>query len=155
MWSFEDWLFRWLCRDVPWWRFWDPRSGGRGGIMMGVIVGLVALICLLCSGCASMSRETVVEEATYQVAAAADAGDTLRIAHSEGHWSEANRLLGPCPKGDTVVAYFALTGAAHWVVTDYLSRWGAQQWVIRLWEAVTITAEGRALAVNASVGIKP
>lgn len=41
-----EWYWRWVVHEQPWWRFWDPRSGGWGGLISGVLVWIVVLVVL-------------------------------------------------------------------------------------------------------------
>jgi hypothetical protein len=31
-------LKRWVKTEAEWWQFWMPQSGGRGGIIMGIVI---------------------------------------------------------------------------------------------------------------------
>lgn len=33
--------WKYLMTPVPWWKFWDPRSGSLGGFICGAIVGMI------------------------------------------------------------------------------------------------------------------
>lgn len=122
-----------------------------------VTVALWLVACISLGGCATAPwpRETVAEETAYQAVAAVDAADTLRIARCPYRWSETNPMLGRHPGSNVVVPYFVAFGAAHVVATNYLVAHDAPAWVVRLWEMSTIAYEGRALAINASLGVRP
>jgi len=41
----RDHLKHWLSANAKWWQFWMPQSGGRGGVVFGLLLGvLIALI---------------------------------------------------------------------------------------------------------------
>jgi len=44
-WKFSRWV--WTKRDVPWWRFWDPQSGGLGGLIIGFVLALILFFVVL------------------------------------------------------------------------------------------------------------
>ena len=126
----------------------------RTAITLGV-VALWLVACIGLEGCVPLSRETLVEEAAYQAVAAVDAAETVRIARCPARWDEDNRMLGRHPRSGVVVPYFVAFGAAHLAMTDYLVARHAPDWTIRAWEFVSISYEGRALAINASIGVRP
>lgn len=44
-------LFRqWQAREAAWWQFWRPQSGTLGGMIMGVLLGGVFVLCRVCVG---------------------------------------------------------------------------------------------------------
>lgn len=38
-----DDFVNWLMEDVPWWKFWDPRTGVVGGATLGLVIGAVTI----------------------------------------------------------------------------------------------------------------
>jgi len=113
------------------------------------------LFLVLLAGCADMPPEVKAEEAGFQVIAALDMGQTLRLAAGMPNYHEANKLLGMRPHRDAVVAYFVVGAVAHLVATDYLCRYQAPRTVIRLWEGLTTLNEAVAVIGNVDRGITP
>jgi hypothetical protein len=106
-------------------------------------------------GCASLPPETRREETAYQVLAAIDASESLRIATHPRTYGENNPLLGNRPTPRRVALVFTLGAAAHLGVTELLIRYGAPPWALRTWEAAGITLEAAAIGDNAAHGITP
>jgi hypothetical protein len=121
----------------------------RALIAVAVALGL--------AGCAPLSTETRIEETGYQVLAAVDMSQTLRVADTPHYRQrhEDNPLLGEHPSPVKVAAYFGACGASHYAVTWALTRLGAPPWALRAWEASGIALEAASVSNNAGDGVRP
>jgi hypothetical protein len=116
---------------------------------------LIALFALTLGGCAALSPEARDEEVAYQVAAAVDLTQTLRIADTPERFHELNPVLGPHPQPTKVATYFAATAAVHYGITATLSANDAPAWLVRSWEIAGLSLEAVCITNNAHLGITP
>jgi hypothetical protein len=136
------------------WRFYEAAHGPATRPLL-TIAALALIGAPWLPGCASLPPETRREETAYQVLAAIDASESLRIATHARTYGENNPLLGNRPTPRRVALVFTLGAAAHLGVTELLIRQGAPPWALRTWEAAGITLEAAAIGDNAAHGITP
>ena len=103
--------------------------------------------------------DTTVEEAVFQALHAVDAAQTLDIRHRPPLFESESALgagwaIGARPSDHAVWAYMGAEAALHLAVTAALVRLGAPRWATTVWEAVTISVDGVAVANNARLGLR-
>jgi hypothetical protein len=115
------------------------------------------VIPLLLQGCASLNRETVIEESTYWVADTIDAAQTIDGAAKHPKLfaeSDEFHINGYHPGAAQIIEYQASNALVHLGVTYLLARGEpgpARKWLLRAWEAGTIGIEAKAIANNYGV----
>jgi hypothetical protein len=98
------------------------------------------------------SQQDTIWETAYLAAHVADWGQTRDIAKqcaSSGNYKESNTLLGECPSGDAVNAYFLGTallhaGAAHMLPRKYR----------RMFQVGTLGMQLNVINSNKQIGLK-
>jgi hypothetical protein len=84
---------------------------------------VLAFLASTLAGCAALPLETRREETAYQVLAAIDASQTLRVAtHPHGYGESNTLLLGSKPTRQRVTLVFTVGAVAHLGVTELLVR---------------------------------
>lgn len=121
--------------------------------MRGLMIGM----CLLLGGCVSLSRETLVEESTYQVIHAVDWKQTLEGANAHPRYFEQygglGWAVGRTPTDTQINVAMGVTAGVHYSVTLLLEAWNAPRWVRRSWQAVTIGSAAYTVGHNWSIGL--
>jgi hypothetical protein len=140
-----------------------------------VLVSLVIAVLPL-AGCAQLTAETRIQEVAFQAVHNVDAGQTLdierhpgtvtyfdadgrRYKHTQAAMSEGTGMLdaasaiGSDTNDHEVWRYMAAEAGAHAAVTELLATW-APAWAVRVWEVVTIGADGAVVAYNATIGLR-
>lgn len=109
---------------------------------------------LLLQGCASLNRETMVEESIYQLASAVDMTQTIAGPgeHPKQFYEFGEfHINGYHPKPAAIVEYQLSMSLIHLGVTYLLARDNpgpVRQWLTRAWEAGTIGLEVSAITNN-------
>ena len=128
---------------------WAKAGGGQA---------FAALLCLSLAGCSSWSRETRIEEATYQVLSAVDTAQTYHGAKDPACYTESDPItsmvIGNHPKPATVIGYGVARAGLHAFVTDWMVRDDAAPWAIRTWELLSIGVEGKDVHGNWVIGLR-
>ena len=112
---------------------------------------LVLLVLILaCSSANAWSKKDTYWEAAYLATHVADWGQTLDISSQcqSGAYYETNVIMGKCPSGQTVNAYFLGTALLHYGVAHMLPRKYR-----RMFQAGTMGMELSYITNNASIGL--
>lgn len=146
--------------NVRWYHFWNPWSGPIGGGIAGIVLyAMVMLFMLLLASVAGASEwEPTIEEVLFQGVHAYDMQQTLDIKHHnymhEGeNFLDGGWAIGTHPKDSRIYAYFGAEAAVHLAVTSVLVRYGPR-WSWRVWEFVTIGADGAIVRHNYQLGLR-
>jgi hypothetical protein len=95
------------------------------------------------------SDEDTTREIAYQVLSIMDYEQTKYISRNCDRYYEGNPILGRCPNGSDVDAYFLLTGLAHYGISRLLSH--EQR---KTWQNLTIGFQFSVVLHNVHAGIK-
>lgn len=106
----------------------------------------------------AIPADLYAEEALFQLAHVVDLQQTLDIKHHanlhEGvQFLDAGWLVGRHPSDRTVYAYMSAEGLLHAGMTVLLARY-CPAWTARIWEATTISIEGKTIAHNVHTGMQ-
>jgi hypothetical protein len=105
------------------------------------------LLAGLLTGCASLPREQMIYEASYQALHVIDTAQTLRIRHKV-QFHESNPILGRYPSDAEVLGVMAAEAIAHAYVTKLLADRNAPMWAQRTWHHLSIAWNGRLVLRN-------
>jgi hypothetical protein len=117
---------------------------------------LIVLCAMLLTGCATLSRETIAYEATYQALHVIDTVQTLNIkSHRNGRLIgyESNPILGKSPSDGEIFTYMAAEAATHAMITFALDRAEAPMWLQRSWHIGSMAWNGRQVYLNYRMGL--
>ena len=113
-----------------------------------LITMMIALLLPVSAQADSWDAADIQREATYQVLAAVDWGQTRDIANHPGY-HEQNAILGLHPSTSKINTYFATTALLHAGIAYMLPpKWRTP------FEYITIGIEVGAVANNASIGLR-
>lgn len=119
---------------------------------------LLLALPLTLTGCADWSRETRIEEATYQVLSAVDTAQTFQAARHPECYGEGDPItsvvIGQHPKPGAVLGYGIARAGLHAFVTDWMVRDDASPTALRIWQALTLGIEGRDVRNNWVIGLR-
>lgn len=110
------------------------------------------VLAALMTGCASLPREQMTYEVTYQALHVVDTIQTLRIRKTPGTF-ETNLILGKRPTDAEVIAYMAAEAVAHAYITKAMADRGAPMWLQRAWHYASVTWNGRLVIYNHRRGL--
>jgi hypothetical protein len=119
---------------------------------MDVRLKLVSLAAAVLCGCASLSREQLILEGSYQALHVADTIQTLNIKKDNGYW-ERNPILGRHPSDTEVIAYMAGEAIAHALISKTLADRNAPDWLQRLWHYSSVSWNGALVISNHKRGL--
>jgi hypothetical protein len=121
-------------------------------------LGLVLIPMVALSGCASLSRETVVEESAWQAENVVDLMQTTQISRERTRYEEVGTMspfTGPHPSEGQVVFYSALFGGLHFAATELIAEHldTASPWFVRSWEAASLCWKTQVIVHNHEIGL--
>ena len=144
----------------------EPVSLGKTVIAMLVMVALL----LLASTCRAdpieldfgefrpaWNAETKMLETTFQLANLADGLQTVAIARNTDRFREVGEwrlITGSQPSIESALLAAALTGLAHWAVTEAMVRAEVSPWTMRAWQYVTIGLKVNVVLDNHDKGLR-
>jgi hypothetical protein len=124
-----------------------------------VPLSLIAVCAASLGGCASLSRETLAEETTFQVLNAIDFMQTTQIARNPTHYYEDGTMsvfTGPHPSERQVVFYsLAIGTVGHLCTTLALNELTEDHgpWPVRSWEAASLAFKFNVVITNHNHGL--
>jgi hypothetical protein len=121
-------------------------------------LGLVLVTIVALSGCASLSRETVIEESVWQAENVVDLMQTTQISRQPARYDEVGTMspfTGPHPSEGQVVFFSALFGGLHFAATDLIAEHldSVSPWFVRSWEAGSLCFKTRVILHNREIGL--
>jgi hypothetical protein len=119
----------------------------------------LALVAMLISGCAEFQRlpaEVKAEEVTWQSLHALDTAQSLSVARDPDCYFESfsDPIIGRHPSEGLVLAWMAVAGTLHFLITDWLIEHNHTS-LARTWEAISIGSTAYSITHNQHNGVRP
>lgn len=112
-----------------------------------------AIACLLLTGCAHLSPETLHRELAWQGLNIADGVQISQYRQNDCREVSAWRYItGPEPSVERMVLAATINGALHFAITWALERYDAPSGIQNAWAYTTLGLTGGQVAYNASLG---
>ena len=132
-------------------------SAMRGWLYFLVAVLILGLLGIVMGGCTSWSRETQIEEGTYQVLSAIDTVQSTRAARDPSCYAESSfttrAVIGEHPSPQAAIGWGVSRAGIHAAITGILEAEDADRWVRRAWQAIGIGVEGKVVRQNWVIGL--
>ena len=129
----------------------------RGWLYFLVAVLILGLLGIVMGGCTSWSRETQIEEGTYQVLSAIDTIQSARGARDPSCYAESSMVtrtvIGEHPSPQAAIGWGVSRAGIHAAITGILEAEDADRWVRRVWQAIGIGVEGKVVRQNWVIGL--
>jgi hypothetical protein len=115
-------------------------------------------MCCSLGGCASLSRETIVEETLWQSENVIDFMQTTQISRQPQYFREIGTMspfTGPHPNETQVVLFSVLFGGLHFAATELLDieTHNDGPWADRVWELGSLVWKGNVVLHNHRIGL--